>query len=165
MKSQINFDNRGYLKPYTIIDLSIVEFEEIFVNSFKDSQTRKKIFQEYQRYTADLQQLIQRPFTQWIDGSFVSNCLNPRDIDLVTFIDYRIYEQKESLIEKRFGKWKVANFYGYLDAYTVCAYPQNHTNHLIFQSDKLYWKDWFGTSRFNRVKKRYPKGFIQLKID
>jgi hypothetical protein len=145
-------------------EVTLDEFEFIFVNQFDKSETRRLIFDNYLLYCQDLKKTIGIGFNQWIDGSFVSNKVNPQDMDFITFFDSKIYSQFESEIDSRFGKWKVNNFYDKLDAYTIRQYPIGHKFYPIFQADCAYWYDWFSNSKLNRVKKRFPKGFIQIKI-
>ncbi|MBP6812107.1 MAG: hypothetical protein KA138_11340 [Saprospiraceae bacterium] len=159
-----HFDIRGHLQPEGLIEITLSEFEEVFVNQFEDSDSRKSIFDNYLRYTKDLRDTIGVGFIQWIDGSFVSNKENPRDIDFATFIDWQIYAKRVHEIDTRFSKWEVDNYYENLDAYTICEYPLGHEFHAIFLADRAYWNEWFSNSRFNRLKKRFSKGFIQIKI-
>ena len=104
------------------------------------------------------------PFVQWIDGSFVATKDNPKDIDMVTFIDAEIYKQLEPQIDNEFSKWAVNKYYKGLDAYTVWTFQEEHKNYHNFKADYAYWYDWFSRSHFNRLQKRYPKGFIQIKF-
>ncbi|MFN0036298.1 MAG: DUF6932 family protein [Saprospiraceae bacterium] len=160
---EFHFDIRGHLQPEGLIEITLEEFEAVFVSQFEESDSRKLIFESYLRYTKDLRETIGAGFIQWIDGSFVSNKENPRDIDFATFIDWQAYAQHERVIDARFSKWAVGNFYENLDAYTICQYPEGHKFHQTFRADRAYWYEWFSNSRFNRLKKRFSKGFIQIK--
>jgi hypothetical protein len=162
-KMDFHFDIRGHLQPEGLIEISLEEFEATFVHQFEDSDSRRPIFDNYCRYTKDLREMIGAGFAQWVDGSFVSNKENPRDIDFITFVDWQVYAQFEQEMDKRFSKWAVGKFYEGLDAYTVCQYPEGHKFHQTFLADRAYWYDWFSNSRFNRLKKRFSKGFIQIK--
>lgn len=158
------FDPRGNLQPEGLIDCTIDEFKVFFVDQFGDNEARKGIFEHYLHYNHDLQQLLGTGFTQWIDGSFISTKSLPRDIDFVTFIDWQIYGKLEKDIDAKFGKWQVGNHYPHLDAYTICEYPIDHKFHPVFLADLVYWQDWFGHTRYNHAKRKFPKGFIQIKI-
>lgn len=163
--TSLSFDIRGNLPTIPFIELSVSEVEQIFVKPVDKVSKRHILFEEYKRYTLDLQNLIDCPFYQWIDGSFVSNRFNPNDIDLVSFIDYDIYQEKERLIDDRFSKWSVGQHYSGLDAFTVWSYPATHKHSALFQADCAYWNDWFGHTRYNRNRKRFLKGFVQVTID
>ncbi|MEN9609413.1 MAG: hypothetical protein RLZZ628_227 [Bacteroidota bacterium] len=162
---EISFDIRGYLKPYEIIEMNPLLFETIFVESFEESVSRRLIFEAFQRYNSELSAIIKEPYLQWVDGSFVTNKENPNDIDILTFIDYRIYKRFEKEIDAKFSKYSVKTHFQGIDAYTVWAYPENHTFYNVYRSDYAYWQEWFSYSRYNRAKKRFPKGFIQMIIN
>ncbi len=79
---ELNFDIRGNLKPYEIIEISLDMLKATFVDSFDKDSTRHELFSNYEAYMADLDKLITKDFYQWIDGSFISNKKNPKDIDI-----------------------------------------------------------------------------------
>ncbi len=161
---KVQFDERGYLTPYDKVEMSIDNFENNFVHNFASSSTRTAILHSYREYLFDFQRLITPDFTQWVDGSFVTTKLNPNDIDFVTFIDAAIFGEKESLIINQFIFPNARNVYG-VDAYGVRIYPINHPFHNIGISDTLYWREWFGQTRPNRVNKKFQKGFVQIKFN
>jgi hypothetical protein len=63
----LHFDIRGHLQPEGIIDLTIEEFETIFVYRFEESDTRLILMENYKAYYKDLAQLTGKHYTQWID--------------------------------------------------------------------------------------------------
>ena len=158
---ELNFDIRGNLKPYERIELSYEEFIGFFVESFEKDSTRHEIFEHYKRYTEEFQKKVTTDFKQWVNGSFVTNKKNPKDIDLVNLVDYEIVEEKESLIRGEFIRGAVPKNYG-IDAYLVILYPENHKLHNWTRSDLLHWDDWFTRSKMNKRRKRYPKGYIEI---
>ncbi len=160
----LSFDIRGYLKPYEKIEIEFEEFKASFVESFEVSSTRQKIFSSYLEFLSRFEEEITPNFIQWIDGSFVTNKENPKDIDFVTLIDFDIFEKNEELIESKFRlRGAKANFGG-LDAYALKVYPENHERKNITEYDKVYWKNWFSETKKNRLKKKYPKGFLEIKF-
>lgn len=161
----LEFDIRGNLKPYELIPFSLADFEENFVSIFDKTSSRHAIFTTYCQYTEDLRSTIKVPFFQWINGSFTTKKFNPKDLDVLTFIDFEVYKEKEKLIDERFSKWSVGKFYPKIDGYTVWSYPEGHKNFLTFHADQLYWQGWFGNTAFNRAKKRFRKGFIQINFE
>ncbi len=158
---KLSFDERGNLNPYKKIEISSKNFKEFFVDSFDRNSTRHGIFKRYEEYTQRFAQKITGNFRQWINGSFVSNKVNPKDIDLVTLIDYQIAEEKDDFIRNEFIKQAVLRNYG-IDAYLIVTYPENHPLHFCTKSDLLYWSDWFTKSKIDRKRKRYPKGYIEI---
>lgn len=162
--NKLEFDFRGNLKPYDKIELDYEEFVTIFFNGFQESLTRQKIHEQYIQYLKAFQEEITKDFVQWVDGSFISNKLNPKDIDFVTLIDYDVYKAKEKLIESKFRKFGFNNNFKMIDAYAIKYYPIDHQKHKITDYDLVYWRNWFGETKKNRARKKFPKGFIELKF-
>lgn len=158
----LKFDTRGNLKPYERIKLTIDEFENFFITDFGGSKTRKLIYENYIDYVFEIQSKIDMQITQWIDGSFVTRKLNPNDIDIVTFIDYNIYESKEDIIRTDFNKYFKRYAFPFVDAYTVKNYPKNHKREWVTKNDKIYWLNLFSKTKVNRANKAYQKGFIEI---
>lgn len=157
----LNFDIRGNLKPYQIVNTNHALFKETFVDTFDHSSSRYALYKKYLKYTASLSELLSKPYYQWIDGSFISTKANPKDIDLVSIIDYSDYEKHSLEIESEFVGSKAREVYQ-VDAYLVSEYPIDHPKFAFTNSDKLYWRSLFSRTRVNRAKKQYEKGFIQL---
>lgn len=157
----MKFDHRGNLYPYQKIELSLKEFEGFFIQPFPENSSRHVIFENYLRFIADFKQEVTNNFSQWINGSFVTNKLNPNDIDFVSIIDADIFAEKEELIESKF-RLKSAKTEYQVDAYTVKKYPINHKKRLISQHELVYWNNWFSETKKNRMKKKFPKGFIEI---
>ena len=161
--SNMTYDFRGNLTPYDITQLSFEAFVEHFVDEFEDSTTRKLIFEQYQRYLLDIRTMITDDFVQWIDGSFVSRKTNPNDIDVVTFLDFDVYETHKALILKHFVGNKV--FYRFkVDGYILQKFPPDHQEYNYSMANQAYWKDFFGHTRPNRAGIKLPSGFIELKF-
>ncbi|WP_428660284.1 DUF6932 family protein [Runella sp.] len=126
----MKFDEYGYLMPYDIIPADLVVFKQVFVNGFPNSITRTVIFYEYEQYLLRIQQIINGPFYQWVDGSFTSQKLNSHDIDIVTFVDAPIFDANENLL-------KNCRLNQYVDAYFVRTFPKEppkrfFTNQIIY---------------------------------
>ena len=159
----LKFDIRGNLTPYEKVELNIDEFQENYINAFDLNSSRNKIFENYSNYIQDFQNEISPNFKQWINGSFVTNRSNPKDIDLVNLVDFEIVEEKYDLIKSKFINKKALKNYK-IDAYLVRIYPKGHKDHFKTVSDLLYWEHWFGHTKKNRAKQRFKKGFIEVSI-
>jgi len=151
----LEFDLYGNLAPYSLIEINLINFEDRFVHAYKESKTRAKLFENYSNYVNSLKLIIGTGFFQWIDGSFVTNKLNPKDIDFVTFIDWKVYYNNEilldSLRELRYNK-----ILG-IDGYIVLVYPPEHKKNILYEADRLQWIFEFSRSRTDQ-----RKGFIQI---
>lgn len=161
---ELKFDIRGNLRPYERIEVTLNEFKENFVGPFEKTSSRHEIFENYIRYVEEFKKEITPKFKQWIDGSFVTNKVNPRDIDIVNIVDYEIAKENYDLLREKFLNKDSLKAYK-IDAYIVRVFPAGHRDYSKTVSDLLYWEHWFGKSKKNRAKKRFPKGFIELSFD
>lgn len=132
----IKYTDRGYIDPPERQELSLEEFREHFVEAFPKSETREKLYNGYLRYTKDFREEITTAIIQWIGGSFSSNKLNPRDIDVVTIIPSETFEEKSELIERKFRK-SAKSVYG-VDAYIVSSYPEEHEKYPLYHGNLGY---------------------------
>ena len=78
---QIEFDARGNLYPPRLIEMSYVDFEQHFVQDIRGSETRQRLWVNFNDFIHNFQEKISPIFKIWVDGSFISTKLNPRDID------------------------------------------------------------------------------------
>ncbi len=158
-----NFDIRGFLKPEGKNECTFEELQLNFVEPFDLESTRYQLLKNLEKYNQELLELLEgHPITQWINGSFVSTKKNPKDIDLVTLLDYSIVETKENKL-KKFTREHSLDHYK-IDAYIVKLYPLDHPYYNRTKSDLLYWENWFSKTRLNRRKQRFPKGFLELRL-
>ena len=156
------FDERGLLTPATMVSLTIAEFGELFVTAFPDSSTRRAIFASYQQFIEQFSQQVCNTFTHWIDGSFVTNKLNPNDIDIVVMIDDSVYDVRQSVIDNSFRLDGAQRLFPGLDVYTVRCYRPESRAYYITECDLAYWYHWFTQTRPNRFGKHFRKGFVQI---
>lgn len=159
------FDSRGNYFPYKKNRLTFAEFKKGFVTDFNAESTRHAIFEEYRRFLTDFKKSVSSNFIQWVNGSFISNKLNPKDIDFVTLVDYQTFRKHESAIEKQFTLWGTKKYYLSIDAYTIKLFPENHKEYVLTQSDLIYWQDWFSHTQLNRAKLSFPKGYVEIHFD
>jgi len=153
----IQFDKNGYIVPYEIIEVSLADFEKFFVSGLVEEKRRKEIFEVYLRYLSELFETVGKEFFQLVDGSFTTTKELPRDIDLTTFVDYRIYKQNFGAIQKLSEKWNRERM---IDSYLV---PISYPGHPHFAETQLtfeYWKSLFSFSR--RESPNQSKGLIKI---
>ena len=88
--------------------------------------------------------------------------LLPKDIDLVSFIDYRLVKgNEEKLTEFLYPLSK--EIYN-VDAYIVKTYPDNDKNQIFSKSDTLYCLHHFQKTRPNKKGEKQYKGFIKIDL-
>lgn len=150
------FNQYGYITPHEPLLLEIKEIE----SSLIFNEQRLHLFEDYLNYSEELKKLLRSDFYQWINGSFATKKINPKDIDIVNFIDYEIvekYEKEITLLKQK--------YFPTIDSYTVKTYPLNHPFLIRYQTDCLYWIDLFSKTKPNRKGSIISKGFIQRNIN
>ncbi|MDQ7083854.1 MAG: hypothetical protein Q9M36_02525 [Sulfurovum sp.] len=154
--SKIEFDEFGNPKPYEIIALSMEECENIFVKNFPDSDTRIDNWDGLKRFNHDLKTVLKYPLRQWIDGSFVTNKLNPNDIDLVSFIHQLDFVPSLSLFDMNRSDGYPKKQYN-IDGYVIINLPESHQYYVKMQEQTNYWKEFFSTDREGN-----PKSIVEI---
>jgi hypothetical protein len=158
----LNFDRRGNLTPSGLISSNIPELENYFVNNIQ-SNTRSNNYQKYRKYSDDLKNLVGgQILRQWINGSFVnSRNRNPRDIDLVTFVDHQTIVQLGTRLNnlRPLAVWEIYE----VDAYIIEVHPAGSVYYNRFtHSDILYWENRFSNTKRNRMGQMFSKGFLEI---
>ena len=151
----MDFDAYGHLTPYELIESNLEAFEAAFVSNFPESTTRKRIFERYVAYVEELRKIVGDGFTQWVDGSFVTQKVNPRDIDFLTFLEIDRYEQNREAVDsfrKRRSEKGVLT-----DGYFLFIRPVGYSQRHLYELDR---DEWFRHFRWGCDDEQ--KGFIQL---
>ncbi|MED7930427.1 hypothetical protein SMD20_39810 [Nonomuraea sp. LP-02] len=131
-----------------------------FVEAFSHTSNRSTIYDEWRSHRAAMKQLAPVLY-QWIDGSFVTNKLNPSDIDVVTFVDGPAYD--------RLPRWRrdviteLCNSHGQLaysrvDSYIVSVFPDGDHRSALYQSDRDYW-----SGAWSRFRPGMAKGYLEVR--
>lgn len=175
VKEDLNFDNDGNLMPYKKSVLDIESFYSMFVKDFNDSSTRSMIFKNYISYIEDLYSLTEiGTFVQYVGGSFVTNKLNPSDIDIVNLINVKLLykigkEKREILFNKFLSKHNIGDMRTEgkskelyeVDAFLIPVFPKNDKR---FETESLVRiKSWKQLLSF--AKNHKPTGYIQITYD
>jgi hypothetical protein len=156
----MEFDLIGHLSPYTVNSTTFDHFESFFVALFPSNSSRHQIFEGYKRYIKQLKDILNSGFYQWVDGSFVTDKMNPNDIDVVTFVDADLLIKNEKKLLHLIAPESKLIYR--VDAAFVGIYPMNHKLRMVTDWDIAFWKDFYGNTRPDALKKQMPKGFIQL---
>lgn len=143
----MQFDSQGNIFPYTTIPVSLSEFEEVFCNN----DHRKSLLVHFYSVLNELRVIVDSPLTLWIDGSFATKKIDPRDIDVVAFIPFEIFKLKENQLSNLKRKTE------FVDLYYIKKFPEEHANHQLTWFDQLYWLHFFSSNRKNK-----KKGFLEL---
>ncbi len=156
----LNFDTKGNLKPYQVIPCKVNDLKKHFVTGVA-STTRQTNYDSYIKYSNDLKKALGvKDLRQWINGSFVTKKTNPKDIDLITFIDHSLIVKLGNKLDnfRPQNSWHIYE----VDAYIVEVYPDNSPLNKFTHSDIIYWQDLFAHTRVNRKGEKNPKGFLEI---
>ncbi|KAF0247375.1 MAG: hypothetical protein FD167_3225, partial [bacterium] len=137
-------------------DIRLDQLRPIFLDSFPSSTTRENILRKFKNWIQRVKKLNVK-CEIWIDGSFATKKVNPRDIDIVVFIsstDIRDFSaskkrELEILTNERLTEEQKKE--------CLCD------SYLVFADDvygRKYWEEKFGLIR----DKQKPKGIFRIVI-
>ena len=152
MQTELSFDENGYLIPYEAIETNLETLKKYFVDAFPNSNTRKMIFENYEKFIADFQYEIFPHFEQWLGGSFVSLKENPNDIDVSTFVQHEVLDLRGNKIEKF---WSYSLEDKLIDSYIVREFSEEEKEYDTYLKARRNRKLLYGSTRNNEL----PKGF------
>lgn len=150
----MTFNDNGVIEP-GIHEIDIHEFYNLFVQSFTTSERRKDIFDSLIDF---LKILLNKYDVQevWIDGSYVTDKVNPNDVDIIVFLEIEDYINIHPL-------WPSLRCQKNIDPYCEVILNE-HTKSAASPKDlgiiinqRNYWRGQFG---FDRID--IPKGIIKL---
>ena len=157
------FEPSGFL-PAGRHPASPAEVHASLVAPFPSSAHRPAIHAWWNRHLASLRWLA-HVTRQWIGGSFVSEKLEPADIDVCTFMDGPSVdalppEQQDIISFMTSGK--VAQGFWHCDSYPVLEYPPAHPNHAAFLAAVTYWHQWWGQTRPDSSGVQIARGYLEI---
>lgn len=142
------FDEIGNIYPRDLIPIDISLFHERFVENFPESQTRPVIFGGYSRYLKDFSTAIIPSWVQWLNGSFTTAKVNPKDIDLVNFVPANLATQNVCPFLTNYGSKETYS----VDGYLVPIYSEDDERFTVTKDWLEYWSKHFGHDRENNQK-------------
>ena len=156
----ITFDKNGNPQPNGILKYPYQEFKITFVDNFGKSKTRKKIFENYERYISDFKNEIYPKLKNWINGSFTTTKIDPNDIDIVNIVNHSEELNKNYNLISKFLTVGGSKSNYMVDGYFIFVYPINDPRYAITEQQFDYWSNLFGHDRENR-----PKALLEISID
>ena len=180
-----NFDENGNL-PHKCYEVTLDEIKEKLVDNFPNSKTRASRFECFLKFYKELTRNVKSCTVFLIDGSFVTNKQNPRDVDFTITIDsLRLTENEVKYLNKKLrektrmrkeflnfekivkqGMIKEESLYNLrfykmgCDFFYITKYPKNHPQFNKYLNKKKEWIDWWGHDREGE-----QKGFLKLIAD
>lgn len=153
----MNFNDNGVIEP-GIHEFDMQHFYDVFVQQFTTSERRKEIFKSFIEFIRELANnyAIQEV---WIDGSFVTEKVNPNDIDIILFFDVEDYKELRPV-------WNSIRQRNNIDSYCEIIINEQTKSKLspsdfsIITNQRNYWRGQFGFDRIDT-----PKGIIKFTSD
>lgn len=154
----VTFDQNGNLTPYSLISLALTDIETYFVISFPEFSSRTVLYWSFKTYISALTEVLKRFPRQWLGGSFISNKLNPNDVDCVNLIEF------DENVERNIGALLLYLLIGgsrdsyQVDGHLIAVYPVTDERYeLITLPSIAYWQTFFMKDRQDN-----PRGFIEV---
>jgi hypothetical protein len=128
--------------------MTLEELRKLCVGRFPHSTIREEIMIGLEKTIGELEQSgIEGDL--WIDGSFLTECVNPADVDVVLRISSDFHqrataEQNEKL--KWFDSTAPKKKYR-CDSYKWVDYPEGHQLYWESEWDRAYWIRQYGWTR------------------
>jgi hypothetical protein len=97
---------------------------------------------------------------QWINGSFVTDKINPSDIDVVTFVDGAAFDKlpawrQDVVSEICNGRGDMA--YSHVDCKICSVYPSSDRSHDSYVAEREYWDE-----AWSRFRPGTTKGYVEV---
>jgi hypothetical protein len=154
----LDFNEYGLINP-GIHEMDMDDFHISFVKQFTTSQRRQLIFDSLLRFVAKMFKDF-NIYEIWIDGSYVTEKINPNDVDIVIFFSVEDFIRVSKI-------WDVIRKDAVnIDPYCAVAVTEENKQKLssadinTIINKRNYWKGQFGFDREDR-----PKGIINIKAD
>ena len=158
----LTFNEQGLLTPADGISATIDELYDIFVVPFPESETRSRLFADWTKYNRMLRQELDKDFTQWVDGSFVTQKLNPKDIDIVSFIPSYLFRKFEKRLDYYWtDNWEKEG----VDAYLVEQYMDRHSRFSEFEATLENWRRLYTSTKAKDNFAGANKGFLIVRVE
>ncbi len=179
------FEDNGYL-PHKCYEVTLNEIKEKLVDNFPDSKTRQSRFECFMRFYKELLDNVKSCIRLLIDGSFVTNKENPRDVDFIIIVDsLKLTKSEKKYLEnilfkkdelkKEFVRYEKFVELGMLhedslynlrfyrmgcDFFQVIKYDSSHLLYEEYVEERDGWISFWGHQRDDS-----EKGFLNLPVD
>lgn len=130
--------------------LPLGRLHALCVAPFSGSATRAGLFAALEQLSQRLQRADIR-CEIWLDGSFITQKVNPADVDLSVRVDLDVVEQlsvEQDLLLQDVAAGTIPS----LDSYVFVAYPVGHPRRSTPEDRWPYWAEWWGVDRAGWLK-------------
>lgn len=164
--------NDAGLLPEGVYPCDETTFEAAFVSPFLNSNIRASHSYGFKSLRT-LARPISPPVTQWVGGSFVTTKEEPKDLDVLSFVDIdalnaRSKDEIDRINELLDGREVTKTRFG-CHTFLQPSCPQGHPYYRFFERERIYWRKWFGKSKDTMSADGHkvpgvPKGFVQITL-
>lgn len=128
--------------------MTLIEVRQLCVDNFPNSETREPVMNglEYVVYRLTEAGICG---DLWVDGSFLTEKIDPNDVDLLLHIEpdfYDIVTREQKQMIHWFTEETLKDDY-FCDSYVMYEYPQGHPLEANNELDRKYWAKQYGWSR------------------
>ncbi len=138
--------------------LDLFQVETMCVSAFGESQTRYRLYLKLEEMVQDLlrQTIV---CDVMVNGSFVTECINPDDIDVATHISSDFSELLSSSQKNLLNQLADGTYAMGLDSFVEVEYPRDHPEHADWRVEKSWGEQW-GIEH----SKQWCKGVVVLRL-
>jgi hypothetical protein len=145
-------DYRPLLAP-GLHKMTMLELRKICVTNFNPLSTTRDVIMnglEYVHHNLNRNCIIGE---LWVDGSFLTNKVDPADVDIVLCVDGPFIDNA-SATQQAVVQWVAGNLKASLmcDSFVCAVYPPDHAKYVYGRDWQAYWRGMFCFSRRMDVK-------------
>jgi len=132
--------------------MSTADVRALCVERFNNSQTRETIMQGLEAVVARLE-VAGVPGDLWVDGSFVTEKIDPEDVDVILMSIAHFYDTA-SASQRAAMDWLDSNLKAThkVDSYLWLELPATDPQSVERDQDRTYWRGQFGFGREDEPK-------------
>lgn len=153
--------DNGNLTP-GIHTYSLNDFKLQFVDGFTQSESRQNIFTKFRTWLNMLLDILP-PRYMWLDGSYITNKVNPNDIDLIVFyapedfsgVDGAVVNKLQELISQTSRMYSCDAYFCF--TFDFSSEEEKNKFPIQTQVNQTYWMGQFSYDRQRNVK-----GIVQI---
>ena len=135
------------LLPHGLYPMDLGQLRNLCVDKFPGSATRNEIMTNLEEVIAKVQS-VSLQTDVWVDGSFLTNKVDPEDSDIVVRVE-GMYLRTTTTEQRIVLDWISGNLKASLlcDSYVHSYYPAGHANYNDGLWMQSYWIRQFGFTR------------------
>jgi hypothetical protein len=131
-------------------EMLLLALRQLCVDGFPFSTTRARLMGGIEAICGSLSTGLV-PAAVWIDGSFMTQKIDPADVDLAVRLSYAALPNPGPEQRALFARIATKQFAG-CDSFIFVEYPEGHPQHAVGDMMRAYWQRQFGFGREDQFK-------------